>query len=71
VIPSYSTTHPRLKSLQAIIFINLFAFLAIAYLAGLLTAKLRQVDVQLKRASGALENLQALHENIIQSVSGG
>jgi two-component system sensor histidine kinase PilS (NtrC family) len=71
LIPSYSTTHPRLKSLQAIIFINLFAFLAIAYLAGLLTAKLRQVDVQLKRASGALENLQALHENIIQSVSGG
>ncbi len=71
LVPSYSTTHPRLKSLQAIIFINLFAFLAIAYLAGLLTAKLRQVDVQLKRASGALENLQALHENIIQSVSGG
>src|SRR5437588_2155176 len=71
VVPSFSTTHPRLKSLQAIIFINLFAFLAIAYLAGLLTAKLRQVDVQLKRASGALENLQALHENIIQSVSGG
>src|SRR5438128_7935250 len=71
LIPSYSTTHPGLKSLQAIIFINLFAFLAIAYLAGLLTAKLRQVDVQLKRASGALVNLQALHENIIQSVSGG
>ena len=71
LIPSYSTTHPGLKSLQAIIFINLFAFLAIAYLAGLLTAKLRQVDVQLKNASGALENLQALHENIIQSISGG
>ena len=71
LIPSYSTTHPGLKSLQAIIFINLFAFLAIAYLAGLLTAKLRQVDVQLKHASGALENLQALHENIIQSISGG
>jgi two-component system sensor histidine kinase PilS (NtrC family) len=71
VIPSYSTTHPDLKSLQAIIFINLFAFLAVVYLAGLLTAKLRQVDVQLKDTSGALANLQALHESIIQSMSGG
>ena len=71
VVPSYCTTHPGLKSLQAIIFVNLFAFLAVAYLAGLLTTKLRQVGVQLKDASGALENLQALHENIIQSVSSG
>jgi two-component system, NtrC family, sensor histidine kinase PilS len=71
LIPSYSTTHPELKALQAIVFINLFAFLAVAYLAGLLTAKLRQVDVQLKDTSGALANLQALHENIIQSISGG
>jgi two-component system sensor histidine kinase PilS (NtrC family) len=71
IIPSYCTTHPGLKALQAIIFVNLFAFLAVAYLAGLLTTKLRQVGVQLKRASGALENLQALHENIIQSISSG
>jgi two-component system sensor histidine kinase PilS (NtrC family) len=71
VIPSYSTTHPGLKALQAIIFVNLFAFLAVAYLAGLLTAKLRQVRVQLQDTSGALENLQALHENIIHSISSG
>jgi two-component system sensor histidine kinase PilS (NtrC family) len=71
VIPSYSATHPGLRALQAIIFINLFAYLAVAYLAGLLAAKLRQVDVKLKYTSGALENLQALHENIIQSISGG
>jgi two-component system sensor histidine kinase PilS (NtrC family) len=71
VIPSYCTTHPGLKALQAIIFVNLFAFLAVAYLAGLLTAKLRQVGVQLKDASGALESLQALHENIIHSISSG
>jgi two-component system sensor histidine kinase PilS (NtrC family) len=70
-IPSYCTTHPGLKALQAIIFVNLFAFLAVAYLAGLLTAKLRQVGVQLKDASGALESLQALHENIIHSISSG
>jgi two-component system, NtrC family, sensor histidine kinase PilS len=71
VIRSYCTTHPGLKALQAIIFVNLFAFLAVAYLAGLLTAKLRQVGVQLKDASGALESLQALHENIIHSISSG
>ena len=71
VVPSYCNTHPGLKALQAIIFVNLFAFLTVAYLAGLLTAKLRQVRVQLKDTSGALENLQALHENIIHSISSG
>jgi two-component system sensor histidine kinase PilS (NtrC family) len=71
VIPSFSSTHPKLKALQVVIFVNLFAYFAIAYLAGLLVAKLRQVDVQLKDASGALENLQALHENIVQSMSEG
>lgn len=71
LIPSYCTTHPELKALQAIIFVNLFAFIAVAYLAGLLTAKLRQVGVQLQDTSGALESLQALHENIIHSISSG
>ena len=71
VVPSYCTTHPGLKALLGIIFVNLFAFLAVAYLASLLTAKLRQARVQLKDTSGALENLQALHENIIHSISSG
>jgi len=71
VIPSYSTLHLELKALQAIILINLFGYLAVAYLAGLLVSKLRQVHVELEDASGALENLQALHENIIQSITEG
>ncbi len=71
VIPSYSTTHPEVKALQAIIFVNLFGYLAVAYLAGHLATKLRQVDVKLKRTSGELEDLQVLHENIIQSITGG
>lgn len=71
IIPSYSTTHPGLKALQAIILVNLFGYLAVAYLAGLLVTKLRQVDVKLKDTSGALENLQALHENMIQSMTEG
>src|SRR5260370_14530365 len=71
VVPSYCTTHPGLKSLPAIIFVTFFAFPGVAYCAGLLTTKLRQVGVQLKDASGALENLQTLHENIGQSISSG
>ncbi len=71
IVPSYCTTTPGLKALQAIIFVNLFAFIAIAYLGGLLSAKLRQVGVQLETTSGELENLQALHEHIIHSISSG
>jgi len=62
---------PDLRSLQASIFINLFAYAAIAYLASQLSMKLRQADVRLQEQSGELENLQALHENIVNSVSGG
>jgi two-component system sensor histidine kinase PilS (NtrC family) len=71
LVKSYCTTHPGLKALQAIIVVNLFAYLAVAYLAGLLTNKLRQARTQLKHASGALEDLQVLHENIIQSIGSG
>jgi two-component system sensor histidine kinase PilS (NtrC family) len=71
VIRSFSIARPDLRSLQAVILINFFAYLAVAYLATKLVAKLRQVDVQLQDKSGALENLQALHQNIIDSISGG
>ncbi len=71
VISSYSATRPDLKSLQAIIFINLFAYLMVAYLATQLANKLRQVRVELQDTSGALNDLRILHENIIQSISGG
>src|SRR5690242_3948295 len=71
VIRSFSVAKPDLRTLQASIFINLFAYVAIAYLSSALSTKLRQVDVQLQQQSGALENLQALHENIVNSISGG
>src|SRR5262249_12826780 len=71
LIPSYSTSRPDLNSLQAIILINLFGYLRVSYLAGQLASKLRQVNVQLQDTSGLLKDLQALHENIIQSISGG
>lgn len=71
ILPSYSSTHPSPRALLAIILINLFADLTIAYLAASLAHRLRQSDARLREASGELENLQALHENIIQSISGG
>ena len=45
-IPSYQVSpHSDLKSLQAVILINFFAYLAIAHLASALTSKLRQTPV--------------------------
>ena len=71
LIPSYAITKPGIKGLQATIFINLFAYTLIAYLSSLLAMKLRQADVELADKSGELVNLQALHENIINSMPGG
>jgi two-component system sensor histidine kinase PilS (NtrC family) len=71
LLRSYSMTRSDLRSLQAVIFINLFAFITVAYLAGKLSTRLRQVGSELQSKSGALENLQALHENIVNSISGG
>jgi len=71
VLPAYSSAHPTARVLLAIILINLFADLTIGYLASTLAHRLRQADARLRHASGELENLQALHENIIQSISGG
>jgi two-component system sensor histidine kinase PilS (NtrC family) len=70
-VRSFSLTNPDPKSLQAIILINLMAYIAIAYLSSNLSMKLRQVDVELQEKSGELANMQALHENIIHSMRGG
>ncbi len=71
-IPSFQTSgHGDLKSLQAIILINFFAYLAVAHLASALTAKLRQAGLALEDKSGELVSLQALHENVIHSIRSG
>jgi two-component system sensor histidine kinase PilS (NtrC family) len=70
-IRSYSTTRPDLKSLQAVIFINLFAYVSVAYLANKLANRMRQADVALSDKSFELENLQVLHESIVHSISSG
>lgn len=71
MIPSYSTTRPALTALQVIVVMNLLAYLAVAYLAGHLTSKLRQVGIQLQDTSGALENLQVLHQHVVEAITGG
>ncbi|HEV2987072.1 MAG TPA: ATP-binding protein [Candidatus Angelobacter sp.] len=71
-IPSFQLTpHGDLKSLQAVILINFFAYLAVAHLASALTTKLRQTGLELEDKSGELMSLQALHENVIHSIRSG
>ena len=71
VIHSYSNTRPDLKSFQAVILINLVAYVSVAYLANKLANRLRQADVALSDKSFELENLQVLHEIIVRSISSG
>lgn len=71
LIPTYSTTRSDPKSLQAIILINLMAYVALAYLANKLARRIRQADVDLSTKSYELENLQRLHEIIVHSISSG
>ncbi len=71
-IPSFQIS-PRgdLKSLQVVILVNFFAYLAVAHLASALSAKLRQAGMELRDKSGELLSLQALHENVIHSIRSG
>src|SRR5438270_2831852 len=66
-------TSPRgdLKSLQVVVLLNFFAYLAVAHLASALAAKLRQAGRALEHKSGELVSLQALHENVIHSIRSG
>lgn len=71
-IPSFQIS-PRgdLKSLQVVILINFFAYVAVAHLSSTLAAKLRQAGMELRDKSGELLSLQALHENVIHSIRSG
>lgn len=71
-LPSFQIS-PRgdLKSLQAVILINFFAYLALAHLSSTLVAKLRQAGRELRDRSGELLSLQALHESVIHSIPSG
>jgi two-component system sensor histidine kinase PilS (NtrC family) len=51
--------------------INVFAFLAVAALAGSLAENLRRTGARLERASQKIEDLQAFNQNIIDSLTSG
>ena len=70
-IPSYAQQHTDSRSLHIVELVNWFAFIAVAYLSGRLAGRIRQIGVELADKSGELLNLQALHTNIIQSISAG
>jgi len=71
VIRSFSISRPDLKSVQLVVGVNFFAYMAIAYLASNLSAKLRQVGVELHVKSDELQDLQVMQENILHSMRGG
>ncbi len=71
LIPSYSSTRPDAKSLQAVVFINLVGYGLVAYFSNRLTTRLKQTSTELADQRGALENLQALHEKVVNAISGG
>src|SRR5207248_11234172 len=70
VIRSFSVSRPDLQSVQLVVGVNFFAYMAIAYLASNLSAKLRQVGVELHVKSDELQDLQVMQENILHSMRG-
>ncbi|MGH9775577.1 MAG: two-component system sensor histidine kinase NtrB [Candidatus Acidiferrales bacterium] len=71
LIPRTSAAMPGSRALQSWIIINLFAFLAVAYLATLLTQSLRRKGVELEEKREELKDLQTFNEDILQSMRGG
>jgi two-component system sensor histidine kinase PilS (NtrC family) len=60
-----------LRELQVKIFVSLFGFFAVAYLASYLAESLRKAGAELRDKSGQVASLQAIKENIIQSMRDG
>ncbi len=60
-----------LGTLQVKILASLFGFFAVAYLSSYLAESLREAGAELRDKSGQVASLQAINENIIQSMSGG
>jgi two-component system sensor histidine kinase PilS (NtrC family) len=82
--PEFSERHPafhflatsslvsvELRELQVKIFVSLFGFFAVAYLASYLTESLRKTGAELRDKSGQVASLEAIKENIIQSMRDG
>ena len=71
LLRSYGLGYPDLGSVRMKVVTNLAAFLTVAYLAGRLAEILRKTGVELQDKSGKLEDLQALNQDIVESMRGG
>lgn len=71
VIPRTSGGTPTVRALESWLGSNLFAFVAVAYLGGLLAQTLRRKGVELAEKSEELKDLQAFNQDIIESMRGG
>lgn len=66
-----SVSIPTASALRTWLLSNLFAFLAVAYLASLLAQTLRKKGMELEEKREELQDLQAFNEDIIHSMRGG
>jgi two-component system, NtrC family, sensor histidine kinase PilS len=66
-----SQTQVDLPTLQIRISVTLFGFFAVAYLASYLAESLRRTGAELRNQRGQVASLQAIYENIVQSMRDG
>ena len=66
-IPSTELTNSVIYNIS----VNMVAFYAIAFLASYLVDKLRRSDIKLEQNRASLEDLKALHQNIVSSIQSG
>jgi two-component system, NtrC family, sensor histidine kinase PilS len=84
LFPSFAMDHPTLSrlassgripvdlgTLEVKIVASLFGFFAVAYLTSSLAERLRKTGEALRDKAGEVRSLQALNQNIIQSMRGG
>ena len=84
LFPGFAMTHPTLSryassgripvdlgTLEVKIVASLFGFFAVAYLTSSLAERLRKTGEALRDRTGEVRSLQAINQNIIQSMRGG
>lgn len=62
---------PPLPAAQYVVGLNLFGFFAVALLSGSMAESVRTAGVRLERASSEIADLQALNQNVIDSLPSG
>lgn len=66
-----ATALPTRAAAQYVVGLNLFGFLTVALLSGSMAESVRSAGVRLERASSDLADLQALNQNVIDSLPSG